>query len=602
MRYLDIQMIKSFEFDGIFAFGLLLLCVLVFQTIRSWNRPVGPGHIFFLMTHVGVSGWLAMTILQVATVSTLNKIFLYTMTMPMTTLCAAAWSVFLIKFGPVQLDPLRRFAYPIVVIPTFSVTILALTNGWHEWIISLDSQATMVDGRISITPDRGWMFYLIEAHNFGWIALATGVSLYGLRRATNYFKPIYGAILAMSAVPIGTNISYLLFDFTVAGVDPTPYVIVISFASYGSVLINSRLMKAERVGERHFFYASDSLKMIFNQKGRMVSMNPVAKEMLSGGDAKEMKAMVDGLAAKLMKAGRINQCFVHIVGDRSYHANALVIEDVVHPDRKPLGWTINLTDVTREEEAARQLQAAKEKAEATVLLQTELVSVISHELRTPLTSISGTLDLMHAGGFGALPDKAARGVEIARRNTRRLRNLIDNLLDLQKLDSGEFKVSFEKVDLKNAVQIAAEDMRGYGLTRNVGLKVVDPVEPCICLTNMARLQQVLANVVSNAMKFSGDGDLVTISTSRIKDFAEIRITDTGPGIPVGSEEKVFGRFSQIDSSATRSHEGTGLGMNISSLLLQELGGHIHYESELGVGTTFFVRIPLHDSEQAEVSA
>ena len=594
-------MIEKFDIDGTFVFGFLILCVLVFQTVRSWNRPVGPGHTFFLLTHIGVSGWLAMTILQVAAVSVPNKIFWHTMTVPMNTLCAGAWSMFLIKFGPIQIHALGRFAYPAVLVSTGIATILALTNFWHQSLISLESQAAMVDGRLSIIPDRGWMFYVLEAYNFSCITLAGAVSLYGFRKSTDYFKPIYGAILAMTAVPIGTNISYLLVDFTVAGVDPTPYVVVISFASYGSVLINSRLLKAERVGERHFFYASDSFKMIFNRKGRMVSMNPVAKAMLSGDGAKEMKTMIDALIASLMQADQIDPSSYHVVGDRAYRASALVIEDVVHPDRKFLGWTLNLVDVTQEEETARHLQSAKEKAEETVRLQTELVSVISHELRTPLTSISGALDLMHAGGFGELPDKAFKGVEIAQRNTKRLRKLIESLLDLQKLDSGQFKVTFERVDLKNALHAAAEELEGYGIERNVRLTVVDPVEPCICLTDTNRLQQVIANVVSNAMKFSGDGDIVTISTARLEDFAEIRITDTGPGIPKGSEDKVFSRFTQLDSSSTRYHEGTGLGMNITRLLLEELGGHIHYRSELGIGTTFFVRIPLLKSEEAEVA-
>lgn len=601
LGYLIINMTDKFDIDGLFVFGVLILSILAFLTIRCWNRPVGPGHNFFLMTLIGVSGWLAMTSLQVAAVNVPSKIFWHTLTMPMITLCAAAWSIFLIRFGPIQLHALRRVAYPAVLISTGIVTILALTNGWHQSLISPDSQATMVDGRLSIIPDRGWMFYVMEAHNFSWITLAATVSLYGLRKSTDYFKPIYGSILAMTAVPIGTNASYLIFDFTVAGVDPTPYAIVISFASFGSVLINSRLLQVEIVGERQVFRASHSLIMIFNRKGRMVSVNASAEAVLSGDGAKEMKSTVDDLITNLMQGGQIDPFFHRIVADRAYRASALVIQDVVHPDHKFLGWAINFVDVTQEDETARYLQVAKEKAEETMLLQTELVSVISHELRTPLTSISGTLDLMYVGALGALPDKAINGVAIAKRNTQRLRKLVDNLLDLQKLESGQFQVTIERVDLRDALQAAAEDLEGYGFERNVRLTVVDPVEPCICLTDMDRLQQVIANVVSNAMKFSGDGDTVTISTSRLQDFAEIQITDTGPGIPEGSEDKVFGRFSQLDSSSARYHEGTGLGMNITSLLLEELGGHIHYRSELGVGTTFFVRIPLLESKQAEVA-
>jgi signal transduction histidine kinase len=597
-----VHLSETFHTDGTFVFGILILCMLVYLTVRSWSRPVGPGHTFFLLTHIGVSGWLAATVLQVAVVSVPSKIFWYTMTIPMFTLSTVSWSIFLIRFGPVQLKSLRRFAYPAVTVSTAIATILALTNGWHELLVSMDSKTDLIDDWASIIPDRGWIYYAIEIYNFAWIIVAAGISIYGFRKSPDYFKPIYRFILVMTAVPIGTNLSYLLFDFTMAGVDPTPYAFVISLASYGSILINSRFLQVDMIGERHHYRASSDPKLIFDRKGRMASTNPTAEAMLTGEDGEEMKAMIHDLVANLMKGRSIDPFFHYSVGNRAYRANVHVVDDPIHPDRNLLGWTVSLIDVTQEEETAQRLQAAKENAEETMLIQTELVSVISHELRTPLTSISGTLDLMHAGGFGTLPDKAIKGLEIAKRNTKRLRKLIENLLDLHKLEAGQFQVRLGKVDLKAALQTAVEDLEGYGSQHNVCISIVNSAEDCTCLTDVDRFHQVIANVVSNAVKFSNEGDTVIISASRLEHFAEIRITDTGPGIPEGAEDKVFGRFSQLDSSSTRYHEGTGLGMTITSLILEKMGGQIHYQSELGVGTTFFIRIPLFKNMETEFTA
>lgn len=152
------------------------------------------------------------------------------------------------------------------------------------------------------------------------------------------------------------------------------------------------------------------------------------------------------------------------------------------------------------------------------------------------------------------------------------------------------------------MRAAVEDLGGFGLQWGVQLEFSEPAEECMCVSNSERLQQIIANVVSNAVKFSAKGDVVKIATSVNGAFAEIRITDTGPGIPEGSEEKVFGRFTQLDSSTSRAHEGTGLGMTIAKLMIEQMNGSIYYRSKVGVGTTFCLRVPLAEPEAAMAAA
>jgi len=233
-----------------------------------------------------------------------------------------------------------------------------------------------------------------------------------------------------------------------------------------------------------------------------------------------------------------------------------------------------------------------QKTKAALEIKSQFLSTVSHELRTPLTSIKGTLDLVNSGVMGPVPEQMQTVLHIAAKNSKRLADLIDDLLDLQKIEAGEMAFRFNLLGVRDLIEESVTMSRGYAEQMDVTLQVVLPEDEVFINGDADRLAQVMANLISNASKFSHKGGTVEISVKRLDTRVRIYVKDNGVGIPDNAKERVFGRFSQVDSSDQRRVGGTGLGMNISKKIIERHDGQIDYESSLGKGTTFFIEFDI----------
>jgi PAS domain S-box-containing protein len=224
-------------------------------------------------------------------------------------------------------------------------------------------------------------------------------------------------------------------------------------------------------------------------------------------------------------------------------------------------------------------------------MKNDFISTVSHELRTPLTSIRGALGLVAAGVAGAVPDRAKKMIDIAAKNSERLTNLVNDILDMEKILSGKMSFDLRPLDAGALVAQAVEANRGYAQSCGVSLRVEDRAEGGRVRADAERLMQVLANLLSNACKFSPKGDVVTVSTGRRGADLRISVSDRGPGIPEEFRARVFEKFAQADSGSTRRNPGTGLGLSITKGLVDRMGGRIAFETGTGTGTTFTVDFP-----------
>ncbi len=243
-----------------------------------------------------------------------------------------------------------------------------------------------------------------------------------------------------------------------------------------------------------------------------------------------------------------------------------------------------------------ELRLEHERAMAAYEAKSQFLSVVSHELRTPITSIKGPLNLICSGVIGPVPENLRQMLNVANRNSDRLASLIDDLLDLQALDTGKMALHYHPVRLAELLRDATEATGGYLREKQVSISTGTLDESIIVVGDEKRLMQVMANILSNAIKFSEDRGVVDVSLSVKGNSAIISVRDYGRGIPPDSEDKVFGEFSQIDSSDVRKVGGTGLGMSISRRILAHHNGSIEYDSALGKGSTFYVTLPVHADE------
>jgi signal transduction histidine kinase len=228
-------------------------------------------------------------------------------------------------------------------------------------------------------------------------------------------------------------------------------------------------------------------------------------------------------------------------------------------------------------------------------MKRDFISVINHELRTPLTSVVGSLSLLAAGAAGELPPKAQKLVTMAERNTSRLGRLINDILDLDKIESNSLSLRLKKHSARKLLEesVALNDTGAQARRIELRLKVEVPDTDQLMLeTDEDRFQQVMSNLLSNAIKFSPPDSPVQITVRRDGERLWVGVRDWGPGIPDAFRSRIFQRFSQAENPHTRTTEGSGLGLSIAKAIVEKMEGEIDYESEPMRGTKFHFHLPL----------
>ncbi|WP_121257286.1 sensor histidine kinase [Nocardioides ferulae] len=244
-------------------------------------------------------------------------------------------------------------------------------------------------------------------------------------------------------------------------------------------------------------------------------------------------------------------------------------------DHQVRGAVVVFRDVTQRREIDR--------------MKNEFLSVVSHELRTPLTSIRGSLGLIASGRFGALNERGESLVSIALESSERLTRLINDLLDLERIEGGNRPLDLHQHEAADLVTGSVTEMQGFA--RDRGVRLVAAPSSGRVVADRDRIVQTLTNLLNNAIKYSDEGGEVTVEARLHETEVTFRVCDQGRGIPSDKLESVFERFQQVDSSDARQKGGTGLGLAISREIVQRHGGRIWAESELGSGTTVTFTLP-----------
>jgi len=227
-------------------------------------------------------------------------------------------------------------------------------------------------------------------------------------------------------------------------------------------------------------------------------------------------------------------------------------------------------------------------------MKSEFVSTVSHELRTPLTSIRASLSMLAEGMAGELAPDVAQLVNLANDSSERLVRMVNDVLDLQKIEAGGMQFERHPQQLLPVAEHALDAMQGYAAQHGVRLQLEcdAPARALAAAIDRDRLVQVLTNLLSNAVKFSPRDGMVTLALAEYGEWARLSVRDQGAGIPAEFQARVFQRFAQADGADTRQKGGTGLGLSITKSLVEEHGGRIGFETAAGKGTTFIVDLPL----------
>lgn len=336
------------------------------------------------------------------------------------------------------------------------------------------------------------------------------------------------------------------------------------------------------------------------------------------------------LIQSLSPAGRfqyVNRSWRDTLGYAQEEVGELSVWDVVHPEHHEIcrdalakigvGEPVDrleLIFVTKENEEiyvegslngrfhGQELQATRaifrDITERKIIdrMKSEFISTVSHELRTPLTSIIASLGLLQSGQLDGDAKRTNELIAVAHRNSNRLLQLINDLLDLRMLAAGKVSYQRHSVEIASLLDEALRGIEDYASSLKIELEL-DEIDPELhVVADRNRLIQVLNNLLSNAIKFSPKGEKVLVSAHRSEGWGVITVADHGQGIPEDFQHRLFERFTQFDASATRSTGGSGLGLSIVKGLVEGMEGRVRVETEMGEGTSFYVDLPLTEPE------
>ncbi|MBC8270196.1 MAG: PAS domain S-box protein, partial [Rhodospirillaceae bacterium] len=338
----------------------------------------------------------------------------------------------------------------------------------------------------------------------------------------------------------------------------------------------------DRTHDCIFMFRPDTLRFFYVNQGGMDQVGYTEDELF-------------GMRPFDIKPDFDEQGFREIVQPLIEGPQQSVTFETVHQHRNGdlIPVEIFLQYIAPPDEEARFVAIVRDVSERKIVekAKSEFVSTVSHELRTPLTSIKGALGLIRAGAIGDLPDKLKSMLDIAYNNSERLVLLINDILDMEKIQSGEMHFNMKPMDATALAKSAIEANQGYGAQHGVTFVLTGMDEEAFVHGDVDRLMQVMSNLMSNAVKFSPAQGSVEISVTRKGDIIRVTVSDKGPGIPENFRRRIFSRFSQADSSDTRQKSGTGLGLSISKAIIEDHGGTIGFDSVEGKGTTFFFELP-----------
>lgn len=253
-------------------------------------------------------------------------------------------------------------------------------------------------------------------------------------------------------------------------------------------------------------------------------------------------------------------------------------------------------------EYVTQLEKANQELKRVDEMKSEFVSIASHELRTPLATIKNAVQLVLKGKTGEVNETQVNFLTMAEKNINRLTNILNDLLDLSRIESGKVGMKFEELDLQGSIDFVLSSLRPQADGKPVHLEMEVPRDLPLAYGDHEKVEQILTNLIGNAIKFTPEGGKVVVSarlSDTVKNAVGISVHDTGIGIPEDQLAKIFEKFHQVESPLHHSASGTGLGLAITKGLVEAHQGQIWVESELEKGSTFTFTLPLSKGEKRE---
>jgi PAS domain S-box-containing protein len=595
---------RSWQFTPYMLPLFAALLIVIILSVRSWQRRATPGAGSFTLLMLTLAEWLAGYLLELGSPSLEAKIFWGKVQYLGIALVPLTWLAFVLRFTH-RGQWLTRRKLSLLILPSLVTLLLIWTTEGHGLMwrqASLDTTGPFPALAVSYGP-----WFWVHAF-FSYLLLFFGtyflVTLW--RRSSSLYRWQSGALLIGALAPWVGNALYIFRLLPILrNLDLTPFAFALSGLSMGWSLFRFQLFNIVPVARRMIIDEMPDGVIVLDVENRIVDMNPAAQRIINANSADSLgKTGTQVLSQwphliahyRTVFDGRVEVALGRPGGEQRYFD--MRISPLYDRSQQLSGRLIVLRDITELKHSEQVLAQAHEKALEASRLKSELLARVSHELRTPLGVVLGFSELLTLEIYGALNTEQKQAATQIIENTQYLSKLVDELLDQAKLEAGKIELNiapFKSADLVAEIRAKMEllaQTKGLSLRTSVASNIPETLRG-----DRHRLRQILINLINNAIKFTEKGEINLAFYCPSPTTWAIKVSDTGPGIPLEAQSHIFEPFIQVDGSMTRTYNGAGLGLSIVKHLTTLMGGQVTLESQLGQGSTFTISLPLTSETQ-----
>jgi len=583
-----------------------LLCSLSALTIWRRRRP-GSGVVPFVIMFMGLIWWVFCNAATYALVDvSLKQVFEVLLFVGVTTV-PATWFIFITIYTGHEKWLTRRNVLLLAVEPIL-VIVMTATNDAHHLFWATISVADL-GGFTGLVTTHGSLFWLHTAYSYLLILSSVVLMLRELARSPTIYRGQGTTLLIGLFVPWLINLISISLNATI---DLTPFAFTLTCLAFVWSLLRFRLFNIVPVARAMLVESMSDGVIVIDQNGRIVDINPAAIRMagvtsVSYSIGKTLTELIPDRAAMISRFSLALQTDTEITDPRSGHIFDLHIAPLYNRDQQLTGRAVTLHDITTLKQASNQIAAqneslqqanraldlARQQADDANALKSQFLATVSHELRTPLNAVVGYAQLIAEGVAGPLTAKQSEFEERIIVNAKHLLSLINDVLDLSKIEAGRMAAMRRPYPLRKTLEevIAQGKVLADQKQLSITLTIADTL-PSTLVGDAGHVQQILLNLISNAIKFTDQGS-VTVSAQRGPGQTwQLIVTDTGIGIAPDLHAAIFEEFRQVDHGSTRKYGGTGLGLAIVKRLATLMGGDIQVSSVPEHGSTFTLTLPF----------
>lgn len=588
---------------------LLLLAALCSGVVGliAWQRRVknrGP-YLAFAALMLACVIWLIGYSFEIAFVELSNKLLAAKIRFVGIVMSPVAWFAFAAYYtGRERWIAGWRLLLLCVIPATTSLLMWAnesLHLVWQRYSLVVHDSLTLIGNE-----SGPWFFVHLF---YSYVLMMVGLVLFvrAFIPTARVFRLQVALVLVGMFAPTIANV--LSIHFRVAVIDLTPYAFTISGLAFGFGLLRLRLLDITPIARDRVFENMSDGVIVLDSDNRILDLNAAAHGMLANHNRDMIgQHIVDYLpkALPLLQDVRSTAEIRHksALGERWIEVSRSSLQTRTRITSGRILILHDFTDRKRAEQQIRsqneqlvrtiaELEIARQRAEESTRLKSEFLAMMSHELRTPLNAIIGFTELILEELAGPVPPEQANYQRRVLMNARHLLDMISEILDLSRLESGQIEVRIMPIQLRTWLYTIVDEVRGSAEQKGLQFNIyLDPALPEIIEGEPNRLRQLVLHLLSNAVKFTENG-FVELEIGKVDEAHwKIEVSDSGIGIPEHMQEMIFEEFRQVDATSTRAHGGTGLGLAIVRRLAQLMHGDVKLHSQPGAGSTFTVLLPL----------